>query len=131
MYGEHAHMYTIVEREGLGLKLGPVGGWCGVTSRELYTRVGGIGRKKLTYWHWDGQYLGRLDKAGYGGAILNDLAVTHAGGEYYSPAFREKVEFWEARKKRAARRARIKRVLLRLPAVARLNAHYQWFVPPS
>ena len=55
-----------------------------MTSRELHSRVGGIGNRKLVYWHWDGAYLGKLREIGYGGAILDDLKVKHAGGEYYS-----------------------------------------------
>jgi GT2 family glycosyltransferase len=132
MYGENAHLYDIVERNGLKLKIGPVGGWCGMTSREIYSAVGGIGRnRRLTYWHWDGQYLGKIHNAGYASAILNDLELTHAGGEYYSAILPEKREFWRARSKRATRRLRVKRVLMKMPLVPSLNARFGWFQPPS
>ncbi len=132
MYHRDDHLYRIVERNGFRLKIGPVGGWCAMTSRELHTKAGGIGRnRKSVYWHWDGAYLGKLDKIGYGGAILDDLKVTHAGGEYYSRIFPEKKEFYTEYHKQIARKNRVKRVLLRMPFVRSLNAHFQWFQPPE
>ncbi len=132
MYHRDDHLYHIVERNGFRLKIGPVGGWCAMTSRELHAKVGGIGRnRKSVYWHWDGAYLEKLDKIGCGGAILEDLKVTHAGGEYYSHFLPEKEEFYTEYDKRVARKNRVKRMLLRVPFVRSLNAHFQWFKPPE
>jgi len=132
MYREDAHLYNTVEREGVRLKLGPVGGWCALTSRALHTRVGGVGRnRRSVYWHWDGAYLQKLQTIGYGGAILEDLAVTHAGGPFYSEVFPEKKRFYEAYYSGVARRARVKRLLLRVPLVRPLNTRYRWFKPPT
>jgi hypothetical protein len=75
--------------------------------------------------------MGKLEQAGYQTVILDDLRVTHAGGEYYSETFPEKREFWRFRERRAARRTRVKRVLLSVPFVAGMNERHRWFEPPS
>jgi GT2 family glycosyltransferase len=41
MFGKHAELYRIVDRGGVRVKEeGPVGGWCALTSRSLYSRIG-------------------------------------------------------------------------------------------
>src|SRR5262249_30677372 len=42
MYGQSAHLYRYVEENGVRLKVGPTGGGCSMTSRDLYDRVGGF-----------------------------------------------------------------------------------------
>lgn len=132
MYGTNAHLYRIVERHGVRLKVdGPVGGGCSMTSRELHDAVGGFGRqRKLTFWYEDAVFIKKLGRLGYEAAYLNDLCVHHTGGPEYSPILPEKREFWQARARRARRRNRVKRMLLRAPLVRPLNARYRWFEPP-
>jgi hypothetical protein len=73
----------------------------------------------------------KLDALALRGAYLSDLEVLHAGGQHYAPTPIEKLEFWKAVASRAARRNRIKRGLLLVPFVRRLNERYRWFVPPD
>ena len=131
MYGSNAPLYRVVERNGVRLKVGgPVGGWCAMTSRELYDAVGGIGRRRFTYWYWDGAYISKLAKSGYEAAFLNDLQVRHSGGPVYSSDSPQKLEFWRAQERRVRRRRAVKRVLSRIPPVRRLNERHHWFVFP-
>ena len=55
----------------------------------------------------------------------------HTGGEHYGVHNPEKDAFWAARARKKARRAAVKRVIVRIPFVRRLNARYAWFVAPS
>ena len=132
MYGKHAPLYRIEERGGVRVKTGgPVGGWCALTSRELYSSLGGIGRRRhLAYWHWDEAYIKKIQRVGFEAAILENVAVVHAGGEYYSAIASEKQDFWTWRERRTARRRFVKRALLRVPGVGALNAKFRWFEPP-
>jgi GT2 family glycosyltransferase len=123
--------YTRREINGVAVLDGPTGGGCAMTSRELYERVGGFGEnKKLVYWHEDAAYVKKLDRIGYRSVVLADLHVWHAGGPYYSKVSPAKLEYhrqaWELR----SRKDRVKRILLRIPGFAVLNAHYDWFEPP-
>src|SRR5262249_15131599 len=91
IYGDNAHLYHVSTVNGVRLKLGPTGGGCSMTSRELFDRVGGFGQnRKLSFWHEDARYIGKLLAIGYENGYLNDLCVVHAGGEYYSPIQKEK-----------------------------------------
>ncbi|MDQ2913780.1 MAG: glycosyltransferase [Chloroflexota bacterium] len=132
MYGKHAHLYSHSVVSGVELKLGPVGGWCSMTSREIYDRVGGFGQnKKFAYWYADEDYIERIGKHGYRTALLDNLKVVHAGGSYYSDAAPEKTMYRNARRRRHARRQHVKRLLLVVPGVAYLNERFRWFKPPA
>src|SRR4051794_11941790 len=73
--GDNAHQYSFEEVNGIRLKVGPVGGWCAITSRELYESVGGLPQKKQVYWLHDHEYIKRITKVGYSSAILEDVSV--------------------------------------------------------
>jgi GT2 family glycosyltransferase len=131
MYGINAGLYRTEEVNGVRLKVGgPVGGWCSVTSRELYDRVGGLSEQKDAYWLEDGVLLERLSDLGYGCACLEDLHVVHASGPHYAPTPPEKLAYWRSYNRTVARKNAIKNLLLRLPGVSTLNARHGWFQPP-
>jgi GT2 family glycosyltransferase len=131
MYGINAHLYRTEEINGVRLKLGgPVGGWCSLTSRELHDRVGGWSEQEEAFWQEEGAFLARLGAIGYGCAYLEDLRVVHAGGPYYSQTPPEKLAYWRSYNRAVARKNAVKRVLLRVPSVRRLNARHLWFHPP-
>jgi GT2 family glycosyltransferase len=132
MYGPSANQYRIVEEEGVRLKLGPTGGGCAMTPRRVYDEAGGFRQnRRSVFWQEEAAYIRDIAKLGYEKAILNDLEVLHAGGENYSEQVPEKLEFWKARQRRLDNRRRIKRVLLRLPLVRRLNERFRWFRVPG
>ncbi len=132
MYGRSAGLYHIEEINGFRLKIGPTGGWCGLTPRELYTRVGGFGRNRsFAFWHEDAAYIGKVTRLGLRAALLADLEVVHAGGPHYAPVHQEKWDYYTWRDRRQARKNAVKRMLLALPLVPRLNKRYGWFQPPA
>jgi GT2 family glycosyltransferase len=132
MYRRDAHLYSSVELEGIRLKVGPVGGGCTMTSRELHDRVGGFRQyKRRIFWQEDGTYIRAIQRLGYGAAYLENLEVLHAGGPHFSETSPAKKAYWEKYWARQARRKAIKRFLLRMPLVPKLNARYGWFVPPD
>lgn len=128
----HVHQYTLVEENGVRLLRGPAGGGCAITSRELSDRVGGFREsKKHVFWLEDEAYIKDIEKLGYECAVLADLKVHHTGGPYYSVLPEEKTRYWQQRNAAHARRQAIKRILVKLPFVTRLNARYGWFEAPS
>jgi GT2 family glycosyltransferase len=131
MYGINAHLYRTEEVDGVRLKVGPVGGWCSVFSRELYDRAGGLTEQEDPFWQEDGMLLQRFSALGYGSACLEDLQVVHASGPHYSRTPPEKLAYWRAYSRTAARKDAVKRVLLALPSVRRLNNRHGWFHPPQ
>ena len=131
MYRRDAHLYSSIELEGVKLKVGPVGGGCTMTSRELHDRVGGFKQnKKHVFWLEDAAYIKDIERLGYRAAFLEELQVLHAGGPHYSRTTPEKIAFWQAYRARQARKERLKKALLRVPFVSRMNARRGWFVPP-
>jgi GT2 family glycosyltransferase len=132
-YRERAHLYTLEEQNGVRVWCGgPVGGGCTITSRELHDRVGGFRQhKKLVFWREDQAYIEDIRKLGYTTAILDEVTVFHAGGEHYSEIVGEKKEFYDRRERTIARKNAVKRLLLRIPLVPRLNARFGWFRPPE
>jgi GT2 family glycosyltransferase len=128
----HVYEYDATKINGVPLLLGPVGGACAITSRELYDRAGGFrARPGRIFWTEDATYIADIRKLGYGAAILADLKVHHTGGDYYGVHNPEKDAFWAAHFRKKARRAAVKRVIVRVPFVRRLNARHGWFVAPS
>lgn len=132
MYRRNAHKYRIVEENGIRLKVGPTGGGCTITSRELHDRVGGFKQsKKYTWWLEDAAYIKDIEKLGYGAAYLDDLEVVHAGGPYYAAPSPEKARYMQDRRRSVERKNRVKRILLTAPFGARLNSRFGWFQPPA
>ena len=132
MYGKNAHMYQLEEINGVRIKMGPTGGGCSLTSREIYDKVGGFGEnRKSVFWLEDEQYIGKVMKLGLRAGYLNDLEVLHAGGEYYATVGNEKRRYWTNVRKRVKRKDAIKRCILSIPFARRLNEKYDWFVPPD
>jgi GT2 family glycosyltransferase len=127
-----ADEYTLVEENGVRLLRGPAGGGCAITTRDLKERAGGFRvRRGEVFWMEDGEYIGDLQRLGYGAAVLADLRVHHTGGPYYTTPSREKAEFWRRYRARRRRRTLAKRALVRVPGVQRLNGRFGWFVAPS
>jgi GT2 family glycosyltransferase len=132
MYHRNAHKYRIVEENGIRLKVGPTGGGCTITSRELHDRVGGFKQSpKYTWWLEDAEYIADIEKLGYRAAYLDELKVVHAGGPYYAAPSPEKARYMQDRRREIERKNRVKRVLLALPFVPQLNRHFRWFEPPE
>jgi GT2 family glycosyltransferase len=132
-YRKKAGLYRPQEVNGVRILVGgPVGGGCTITSRELYDRVGGFRQnKKMVFWHEDAAYIEDIEKLGFGKAILDEVTVVHHGGPHYSEITPEKQAYYERRRRQAARKATVKRTLLRLPFVPQLNRRYGWFRPPD
>jgi GT2 family glycosyltransferase len=128
----HRHRFRAYEVDGIRLLEGPTGGWCAITSRELYDRVGGMPHDpRKTYFLEDAEYIRRIARLGFRRAILDDLHVVHAGGSLSETAAGEKAEFYTKALRRQARRDAVKRFLLVLPFVSRLNRRFRWFEPPD
>jgi len=126
------HLYSPAEVNGVRLLRGPTGGGCAITPRDLYDRVGGFReQRKQVFWLEDEAYIRQIEEFGYEAAVLADLKVHHTGGPYYAKPIKEKTEYWERRAASRARKDAVKRVLLRVPLMRRLNARFEWFVAPS
>jgi GT2 family glycosyltransferase len=129
---ERADQYTRVTVNGQNLLKGPVGGACAITSRELHDRVGGFPQQKGTAFYLeDAAYVEKIGRIGYEAAFLEDLRVHHAGGPFYAADSADKKAYWEAYARAARRKDAVKRVLLAVPFVARLNTRYGWFKAPA
>ena len=127
----NVHRYTPIDDSGVRLLLGPTGGYCAITSREIYDLVGGFSRERRAFFEEDGTYAAAVERAGYRTATMADLQLAHAGGPHYSVQAKEKVRYYEAYKRRVARKVAAKRVLLRVPGVAPLNRRHGWFKSPE
>lgn len=128
---EERSAYTRQEIEGIAILEGPTGGSCTMTSRELYQRVGGFGQKaNSVYWREDARYVREIHRLGYRSAVLEGLSVWHAGSPYYSKTAPAKNAFHIRQGRIKARKDFAKRLLLRAPFVAALNARHGWFEPP-
>ena len=126
------HEYQPLDENGVALLTGPAGGGCAMTSREISDRVGGWQeRPGEIFWIEDGAYIADIGKLGYRAAVLADLRVHHTGGSYYTRPTPEKDEFWRRYHARRRRRQQVKRILVRMPFVRRLNARFGWFEAPA
>jgi O-antigen biosynthesis protein len=131
MYGANRARYTYEEVNGYRLKVGPVGGWCTITDRALYERVGGFGQdKRWVFWLEDAAYVRKLEALGLRAANLDSLLVHHAGGRNYSPLVPAKIEWWQHYNRRRRRRNAIKRAILMLPGARLINDRFRLFVDP-
>jgi GT2 family glycosyltransferase len=132
MYGVNAHLYRSELVNGVQLKVGgPVGGWCSLTSRKLHDEAGGWSEQDEAFWQEEGVFLERLAELGYSAAYLETLRVTHAGGPHYSRTPPEKLAYWRSYNRTVARKNAVKRLLLGVPPVRRMNARHGWFQPPQ
>lgn len=126
------HLYRPLVQNGVRLLDGPTGGGCAMTSRELYDLVGGFPQdRQRTFYLEDAAYIERIEKRGYGAAVLRDLLVTHAGGPSYAPSTPEKEAYWAGVERHARRRNAVKKMLLAVPFVRRLNLRFRWFHEPA
>lgn len=73
--------YQRVEKDGMRMLFGAVGGWCAVTDRETYDAVGGFPffPKEVYYLH-DKYYIRKLLLKGYKIGIDQNVRVYHARG---------------------------------------------------
>ena len=128
---EERNAYTQRELNGVAILEGPTGGSCTMTSRELYDRVGGFKQStEFVYWREDAAYVKALKRLGYDSAVLESLSVWHAGGPYYSKPNPAKNPLYIHEARVRARKDFVKRLILRVPFAAALNARYGWFDPP-
>jgi GT2 family glycosyltransferase len=128
---EERNAYTRREIDGIAILEGPTGGGCTMTSRELYERIGGFRqRNNLVFWHEDAAYVRDVHQLGYRSGVLENLSVWHAGSPYYSKTSPAKNAFHIREARINARKNFVKRLLLRAPFVAALNARHGWFEPP-
>ena len=128
---EERNAYTRKELNSVTILEGPTPGICTMTSRELYERVGGFKQNaKFVYWHEDAEYVKDLKRLGYRSAVLEGLSVWHAGGPYYSEPNPAKNPYHTHQARLNARKDFVKRLILRMPFGASLNARFDWFDPP-
>jgi GT2 family glycosyltransferase len=126
-YRHRVYEYTESELNGVRILNGPVGGACTITSRALSDRVGGFRQHpRRVFWLEDAAYIQRIERLGFGAAVLAELQVHHTGGDYYGAGSALKDAFWAKEWKRRARRSAVKRLALRVPPVRRLNARFGW-----
>jgi GT2 family glycosyltransferase len=123
--------YRLYEANGVRLLEGPTGGWCAITDRKLSDQVGGFPEHDKIYFNEEAEYMGKIAKLGYGAGILADLQVHHMGGPRFTYQSPEKVELWARWYRQAVRRDRVKRMLLRVPLVGRINTRLGLFRPPD
>jgi GT2 family glycosyltransferase len=125
-------VYRHVVENGIRLRKGPTGGGCAITSRELHDRVGGFRQAAgKVFWLEDQAYIEDIGKLGFEAAYLEDLRVHHTGGPYYAPPLPEKKRYWDEFERDVRRKMMVKRMLYRVPFVARLNERRRWFQPPA
>lgn len=118
--------------QGVSLIDGPVGGYCTMTSREVYEEAGGFPEHDELFFREDGEYCAAVRRLGYDAAILADLRVLHASGPAYSippGAAAAKERFYARRDQRRRRRTAIKKLLERIPGVSRLNRRMGLWMP--
>jgi len=128
------HKDHYVERVlgGVAVLEGPTGGWCTITSRKIYDEVGGLPRRsRRTYFSTDSNYVNKLRKAGYVGAILPSVRVRHSGDPPGPPASPEKARFHRREDEWQRKKDLVKRALLRLPGVRTANERRAWFHAPG
>lgn len=131
LYKRDVHLYQREHVNGVNLLVGPTGGWCTMTSREVYDEVGGFAEdSRFTFWHEDGAYARRVAAAGYRSALLEDVKVLHASGPAYSNdphVAAEKDRYYKWRDGRRRRRHKVKVVLDKIPPVRALNKRFGWY----
>ena len=98
---------------------------------DVYRRVGGFRQNpKWAFWQEEPAFIEDISKLGYGATVLADLKVHHTGGPHYCTTPPEKERFWAHYSRARARRDAIKRFIVRIPLVRRLNERYRWFAAP-
>lgn len=130
-YRLRPHLYTPTERNGVKLLTGPAGGGCAMTSRHVYELAGGFRQsKRHVFWQEESAYIEDIKAVGFSSAVLASLKVHHTGGPHYAKQSAEKDAYWAQYHRSIARKAVVKRALLRLPLIRRLNARHRWFTEP-
>jgi GT2 family glycosyltransferase len=123
--------YKTTITNGHTYHFGPTGGWCSMTSREVYDSIGGFREHwRLKFWREDGDYISRVTASGRCYAIYGDLIVHHASGPFYAPdpaVDAEKKKFYTSYYRNIDRRRRIRDALIAVPVIgprffARKNA---------
>jgi GT2 family glycosyltransferase len=126
------HHYEEILVNGVRLLDGPTGGWCTITSRRIYDEVGGLPkRSRQTYFSTDTIYVHKVQKAGYGIAILPSLVVRHEGDRLGAPRSSAKAAFFEREERIDRWKDRVKSVLLTVPGMREANRRNQWFREPG
>jgi GT2 family glycosyltransferase len=129
---EEQGAYPLREVNGVWILDGTPGGACTMTSRELYERVGGYREHgHLPYWRPEIPYEKEMRKLGYESALLAELEVRHAGGGHYSEIPKAKIDYHAHELKVRRRKDAVKRLLLRIPLAAAVNARFRWIDPPA
>jgi GT2 family glycosyltransferase len=123
--------YRSYEANGVRLLEGPAGGGCAMTDRELSNRVGGFPERSEIYFNEEAEYIEKIGAVGYRAAVLADLKVHHTGGQEFAYQAPEKVEVWARWYRKTVRKQQVKRLLLRVPLMSRLNARHALFRPPD
>ena len=135
-YRERSDEFKPYEEHGVNLLSGPVGGYCSITSREVYDEVDGFPQKPgEIFFHEDAEYFGRVTRAGYIATIAADLKVFHASGPYYSQSkqiSQAKDVYYTGVQRKKARKEKIKRILFAVPLFPVINRlMFQWQPPRS
>ena len=132
-YDRHySYHYLSTTMNGVPLLLGPTGGGCTITSREIYDSVGGLPTKRSSvYFSTDSIYVKRIKKAGYVSAIFPSVRVLHSGDRAGSPTPPNKARYHDREAAIQRRKNYIKRALLLLPGVRRANRRRGWFYEPE
>jgi GT2 family glycosyltransferase len=126
------HRYAEIAENGVSLLEGPTGGWCTITSRSVYDRVGGLPtQSRQTYFSTDTVYVAALERHGYRRAIVRDVRVRHDGDRAGAAPAPEKAAFHAREERILRRRQSVKRVLLVVPFVRALNRRHRWFEEPG
>lgn len=124
------HEYSKETMNGVALLDGPTGGGCAMTDRLLYDSVGGFLQKpNEVFFLEDAAYIESITRVGRRRAILADLRVHHTGGPYYASQSDAKIEYWTKYDRAVGRKNTVKRMLLRIPFVPRLNRALGLFGP--
>ena len=111
---------------------GPAGGWCTITSREIYDAVGGLPQSsRHVYFSTDSIYVKKVRAAGYETGILGSLRVLHRGDRAGERPAAEKERFHRREAVIQRRRNLIKRALLLIPGVRASNQRRGWFHEPD
>ena len=130
---EERNAYTRREINGITILEGPTrGGGCTMTSRELYERIGGF-RQSATISSF-GTRTRRTCTTSTGSGIAPQCWRISASGMPEARTTRrrdpQRTHFTSEQARINARKDFVKRVLLRAPFIAALNARHGWFEPP-
>jgi glycosyltransferase involved in cell wall biosynthesis len=83
-----ADKYTLIRKgDSILAAQGPVGGWFGITKREIYFQGGGfVFRPDKAFRLHDADYYRKIKRKGYIGGILEKVYAYHASGQFWAVA---------------------------------------------